>query len=113
MPFDPDEVVVDFLLPPQTTGVTRLLVAALPQQEMATHLALKEAELEPAMVDLDVFALANAAVFGSAFLPSHAVLIDHAVERTLLTILQTARLYLHVVFLTVLRPPMCQPWPIA
>ena len=39
------------------------------------------------MVDLDVFALANAAVFGSAFLPSHAVLIDHAVERTLLTIL--------------------------
>ncbi len=91
MPFDPDEVVVDFqLLPPQTTGVTRLLVAALPQQEMATHLALfQEAELEPAMVDLDVFALANAAVFGSAFLPSHAVLIDHAVERTLLTILQS------------------------
>lgn len=41
------------------------------------------------MVDLDVFALANAAVFGSAFLPSHAVLIDHAVERTLLTILQS------------------------
>ena len=89
MPFDPDEVVVDFqILPTQTTGVTRLLVAALPQQEMATHLALfQEAELEPTMVDLDVFALANAAVFGSAFLPSHAVLIDHAAERTLLTIL--------------------------
>ena len=85
MPFDLDEDVVKYFSdPPQTTGVTRLLVAALPQQEMATHLALfQEAELEPAMVDLDVFALANAAVFGSAFLPSHAVLIDHAVERTL------------------------------
>jgi type IV pilus assembly protein PilM len=91
MPFDPDEVVVDFqILPAQTPGVTRLLVAALPQQEMATHLALfQEAGLEPTMVDLDVFALANAAVFGSDFLPSPAVLIDHAAERTLLTLLQS------------------------
>jgi type IV pilus assembly PilM-like protein/type IV pilus assembly PilN-like protein len=91
MPFDPDEVVVDFqLLPTQTSGVTRLLVAALPQQEMAAHLALfQEAGLEPTMVDLDVFALANAAVFGSDFLPSPAVLIDHAAERTLLTLLQS------------------------
>ena len=91
MPFDPDAVVVDFqILPAQTAGVTRLLVAALPQQEMAAHLALfQEAGLEPTMVDLDVFALANAAVFGSAFLPDNAVLIDHAAERTLLTMLQS------------------------
>jgi Tfp pilus assembly PilM family ATPase len=41
MPFDPEDVVVDFqMLPPQATGSTRLFVAAFPQQEMADHLAL-------------------------------------------------------------------------
>ena len=90
MPFDPEEVVVDFqMLPPQNTGVSRLFVTAIPQQAMADHLGLfQEAGLEPTIVDLDVFALANAALFGSPALPTNTMLIDVSAEQTLLTLLQ-------------------------
>jgi type IV pilus assembly protein PilM len=89
MPFDPDDVVVDFhLLPNQTAGSTRLLVAAVPQQTMANHLSLFQgAGLEPMIVDVDVFALANAALFGFTSLPTNAALIDITSERTILTLL--------------------------
>ena len=62
MPFAPEDVVVDFQrLALPTTSAARLLVAATPHQEIVAHLALFQAGgLEPTMVDLDVFALANA-----------------------------------------------------
>jgi Tfp pilus assembly PilM family ATPase/Tfp pilus assembly protein PilN len=89
MPFDPDDVVADFqILPSQQARQTRVLVAAVPQQVVADHLALlQEVGLEPTGVDLDVFALANATRLGRDTLGANAVLIDLNPERTLLTIL--------------------------
>jgi Tfp pilus assembly PilM family ATPase/Tfp pilus assembly protein PilN len=89
MPFDPEDVVVDFqVLSLPNTDATRLLVAAVPHKVLASHLALFQgAGLEPTIVDLDVFALANAALFGVASLPTNAALIDITPERTLLTLL--------------------------
>jgi Tfp pilus assembly PilM family ATPase/Tfp pilus assembly protein PilN len=89
MPFDPEDVVVDFqVLSLQSPGATRLLVAAVPHQVLASHLALFQgAGVEPTMVDLDVFALANAVLFGTAALPTNAALIDITPARMLLTLL--------------------------
>jgi Tfp pilus assembly PilM family ATPase/Tfp pilus assembly protein PilN len=89
MPFEPDEVVADFqILPRPNTEATRLLVAATPQEVIAEHLALLQpAGLEPTVVDLDVFALANAALLGSDLPEMHAALIDVRATRTLLTLL--------------------------
>ena len=68
MPFEPEDVVADFQpLPSQHTDATPLLVAAMPQEIIAEHLSmLQEVGLNPTVIDLDVFALANAALFGSA-----------------------------------------------
>lgn len=89
MPFEPDEVILDFqTLPLAAANATRLLVAALPQQVLAEHLALFEgSSLEPTIIDLDVFALANAALLGNHGLEANVVLVDVRATRTLLTIL--------------------------
>jgi type IV pilus assembly protein PilM len=89
MPLAPEDVVVDFQrLALPTTSAARLLVAAMPHQEMADHLALFQAgELDPAIVDLDVFALANAALVGCGLQDTNAVLVDVHATRTLLILL--------------------------
>ncbi len=89
MPFAPEDVVVDFqrvALP--ATSAVRLLVAAMPRQEIADHLTLfQTGGLEPTMVDLDVFALANAALVACDLQDTNAVLVDVHATRTLLTLL--------------------------
>jgi general secretion pathway protein L len=89
MPFEPEDVVADFQpLPPQNSGDTPLLVAAIPQEVIASHLGLlQDIGLEPTIIDLDVFALANAALLGSSHLEHNAVLIDCNPARTLMTVL--------------------------
>jgi Tfp pilus assembly PilM family ATPase/Tfp pilus assembly protein PilN len=90
MPFEPDEVVMDFqMLAVPNTEASRLLVAATPHQVMVEHLSLFQAGgLEPTIVDLDVFALANAALLGCGTLATNAVLVDTHATRTLFTLLQ-------------------------
>ena len=85
MPFAPDDVVVDFQrLALPTTSAARLLVAAMPHQEIADHLSLLQAGgLDPAMVDLDVFALANAALVSCNLQDTNTVLVDVQAARTL------------------------------
>ena len=89
MPFEPEEVVADFhLLPSGKTPEARLLVAGMPEEVIAPALALLQAVgLEPAVLDLDVFGLANAALLGCATLPARTVLVDVNAERVLLTLL--------------------------
>jgi Tfp pilus assembly PilM family ATPase/Tfp pilus assembly protein PilN len=89
MPFEPDDVVADFyMLPLPSNGATQLLIAAMPQQVIAEHLTLLQSVgLEPTIVDLDALALANAALLGCEILETHAVLVDLAPTRTLLTML--------------------------
>jgi Tfp pilus assembly PilM family ATPase/Tfp pilus assembly protein PilN len=89
IPFEPDEVVMDFqMLALPGTEANRLLVAATPKEVMAEHLSLFQAgSVEPTIVDLDVFALANAALLGCDVLETNAVLIDVRPTRTLLTLL--------------------------
>jgi len=89
MPFAPEDVVVDFQrLALPTTSAARLLVAAMPHQEIADHLSLLQAGgLDPAMVDLDVFALANAALVSCNLQDTNTVLVDVQATRTLLTLL--------------------------
>jgi Tfp pilus assembly PilM family ATPase/Tfp pilus assembly protein PilN len=89
MPFEPDEVVADFqILSLPNTEATRLLVAATPQEAIAEHLAmLQSAGIEPTVVDLDGFALANAALLGCDIADTQAVLMDVRPTRTLLTLL--------------------------
>ena len=90
MPFEPEDVVVDFRpLPikpiPQQMQV---LVAGMPKQEVVDDLALfRSAGLEPSVLDLDVFSLANAAVLGGNGVPGKTALLDVHPERTLLTLL--------------------------
>lgn len=94
IPFEPEDIVADFLtLPSQHAGETLLLTAALSRQTIAEHLSIMQAaSLEPSVIDLDVFALANAARFGMGPLGDTAVLIDLSPSRTLMTMLhhQTA-----------------------
>jgi Tfp pilus assembly PilM family ATPase/Tfp pilus assembly protein PilN len=89
IPFDPEDVIADFYLLPSThANQARLVVAAMLQETVATSLALVQSVgLEPAIIDLDVFSLGNAAVFGNAALPVHTVLLDVQPTRTLVTLL--------------------------
>lgn len=90
MPLEPEDVIADFqLLPAQTHNATPLLVAALTQDTIAAHLSLfQDTTLEPAVIDLDAFALGNAARFGSPTVAPDAVLIDLSPTRVLMTVLR-------------------------
>ena len=91
MPFEPEDVVVDFRPLPiqQVPQQTQVLVAAMPKQEIVDDMALfRSAGLEPSALDLDVFSLASAAVLGSNGLPGRTALLYVDVERTLLILLQ-------------------------
>lgn len=90
MPFEPEDVVADFhpLPPTPSSPEHRVLVAGMPAEQIAQALAfLQSAGLEPTVLDLDVFALANAALLGSANLAPSTVLLDVNTERVLLTLL--------------------------
>jgi hypothetical protein len=90
MPFEPEEVVADFHpLPSGNTPEGRLLVAGMPEEDVAAALALLHGVgLEPTVLDLDVFGLANAAILGYTALPARTVLLDANSERVLLTLLE-------------------------
>jgi len=90
MPLEPEDVIADFqLLPTQANGATPLLVAAVTQDLIATHLSLfQDTALEPAIIDLDAFALSNAVLFGSPTMAPNAVLIDLRPTRVLMTVLR-------------------------
>ena len=92
MPFEPEEVVADFYpLPSTNRSEARLLVAGMPEEVIATSLdLLQDIGLDPAVLDLDVFGLANAALLGCTALPARTVLVDVNAERTLLTLLDRA-----------------------
>lgn len=90
MPFEPEDVVADFhALPPVPPNPgSRVLVAGMPAQHIAQALTFLHSEgLDPTVLDLDVFALANAALLGCANLPARTVLVDVNTERVLLTLL--------------------------
>ena len=90
MPFEPEDVVVDFRPLPrqQVPQQTQVLVVGMPRQEIVDDLALfGSVGLEPSVLDLDVFSLASAAVLGSNGLPSKTALLYVQPERTLLTLL--------------------------
>jgi Tfp pilus assembly PilM family ATPase len=89
MPFEPEEVVADFHpLPSESKSAAQLLAVGMPEEMIAAALGLlQEVGLEPAVLDLDVFGLANAALLGCTTLPAHTVLVDVNTERTLLTLL--------------------------
>ena len=88
MPFDPDEVVADFrMLPGDDASQTQVFAAAAPQALIADAIAmLNELGLEPALIDVDVLGLSNAARFALPSLPERALLIDVQAARTLLTL---------------------------
>ena len=90
MPFEPEDVVVDFRPLPvqQAPQQTQVLVAGMPRHEIADGLALLgSAGLEPNVLDLDVFSLAHAAVLGGNGVPAKTALLCVYPERTLLTLL--------------------------
>ena len=90
MPFEPEDVVVDFRPLPvqQVPQQTQVLVAGMPRHEIADGLALLgNAGLEPNVLDLDVFSLANAAMLGGNGVPGETALLHVHPERTLLTLL--------------------------
>jgi Tfp pilus assembly PilM family ATPase/Tfp pilus assembly protein PilN len=89
MPFEPDDVIVDFhMTGPPTASASPLLVTAVPHEVIAEHLALFQGgDLEPTIIDLDVFALANAALLGYDALETSVILVDVQTTRTLLTFL--------------------------
>lgn len=91
MPFEPEDVVVDFcrLSMQRKTRDTRILAAAVPKRAIADGLALLAgAGVEPAVLDLDVFALANAAVLGGSGLAGKTAVLYPSGDQTLLTLLQ-------------------------
>ncbi|MDE0207281.1 MAG: type II secretion system protein GspL [Candidatus Tectomicrobia bacterium] len=91
VPFEPEELVVDFRrLPVQAAPQqAQVLAAAMPKQDVAGSLSLlSDAGLEPAVFDLDVFSLADAAVLGSGALPANTAVLDVGGERALLTLMQ-------------------------
>lgn len=91
MPFEPEDVVVDFRpLPVQPDPhQTQVLVAGMPKREIASGLnLLASAGVEPGALDLDVLSLADAAVLGGSVVPSKTALLYVQPERTLLTLLQ-------------------------
>lgn len=90
MPFEPEDVVVDFRPLPvqQVPQQTQVLVAGMPKQEIVSDLALfRSAGLEPSVLDLDVFSLASAALLGGSGVPGKTVLLYVHPHRTLLTLL--------------------------
>ena len=90
MPFEPEDVVVDFRPLPvqQVPQQTQVLVAGMPKQEIAGTLALlRGAGVEPGVLDLDVFSLASAAVLGGKGVPGKTALLSVQPGRTLLTLL--------------------------
>jgi Tfp pilus assembly protein PilN len=90
MPFEPEDVVVDCRpLPlPHVPQQTQVLVAGMPKHEVAGGLALLTGTgLEPGVLDLDVFSLANAAVLGGNGVPGRTVLLYADLERVLLTLM--------------------------
>jgi Tfp pilus assembly protein PilN len=105
MPFEPDEVVADFqMLPTASTEQGSLLAAVVSQDVVASTLEMLQAvDLEPAIIDLDVFALANAAVLGSQTLPARTIVIDTHPARTLLTLLDNGK--------PVFARSLAQGWP--
>lgn len=91
MPFEPEDVVVDFRpLPVQPDAhQTQVLAGGMLKQEIAGCLSLLgSAGIEPGALDLDVFSLADAAVLGGSGLPGETALLYVQPERTLLTLLQ-------------------------
>ena len=90
VPFEPEDVVVDFRrLPVQPTPQqTHVLAAAMPKRVIADSLALlTDAGLEPGVLDLDVFGVADAAVLGGINLPGKTAVLHAAAERSLLTLM--------------------------
>ena len=89
MPFEPEEIVADFHpLPSGNTPEARLLVAGMPEEVIAHALGLLQGVgLDPSVLDLDVFGLANAALLGCTTLPARTVLVDVNAERALFTLL--------------------------
>jgi Tfp pilus assembly PilM family ATPase len=89
MPFEPEEIVADFHpLPSGNASSARLLVAGMPEEVIARALVLLQGVgLQPTILDLDVFGLANAALLGCTTLPVRTVLVDVNAERALLTLL--------------------------
>ena len=89
MPFEPDEVVADFLvLPGAPAHATPILAAAVPQERIASTLALlHDLGLDPMLIDCDVFGLANAALVGAPTPPANTILVDVQPGRTLITLL--------------------------
>ena len=90
VPFEPEDVVVDFRrLPVQPTPQqTQVLAAAMPKRVIADSLALlTDAGLEPGVLDLDVFGVADAAVLGSSGLPGKTVVLHAGADRSLLTLM--------------------------
>jgi Tfp pilus assembly PilM family ATPase/Tfp pilus assembly protein PilN len=89
MPFEPEEIVADFHpLPSESKSAAQLLAVGMPAEVITTALGLlEEVGLEPTVLDLDVFGLANAALLGGTALPAHTVLVDVNTERTLLVLL--------------------------
>ena len=91
VPFEPEELVVDFRrLPGQTAPQqAQVLAAAMPKPDVAGSLALlTDAGIEPAVLDLDVFSLADTAVLGSGALPANTAILHVGGERALLTLMQ-------------------------
>ena len=90
VPFEPEDVVVDFRrLPVQPTQQqTQVLAAAMPKRVIADSLALlTDAGLEPGVLDLDVFGVADAAVLGGSGLPGRTAVLHAGPQRSLLTLM--------------------------
>jgi len=91
VPFEPEELVVDFRRLPGQAGPqqAQVLAAAMPKHEVAGNLALLTgAGLEPAVLDLDVFSLADTAVLGGGALPANTAILHVGGDRALLTLMQ-------------------------
>lgn len=90
MPFEPEDVVVDFRPLPvqQVPQQTQVLVAGMPKHEIADGLTLLgSVSLEPSVLDLDVFSLAHAAMLGGNGVPGKTALLYVHPQRTLMTLL--------------------------
>ena len=90
VPFEPEDVVVDFRRLPAQPALqeTQVLAAAMPKRDIADGVSLlTDAGLEPAVLDLDVFGLADAAVLGGSGLPGRTAILHAGAERVLLTLM--------------------------
>ena len=89
VPFEPEDVTVDFRRLPaqQASQQAQVLASAMPKRDIADALSLlREAGLEPAVLDLDVFSLADAAVLGGSALPPRTAIVHVDSDRALLTL---------------------------